>query len=120
MDLLQYLGDDTAKFRMGRRWKGSWTRSGPCPRQVRTSFVSDILGLSDYGLRYSPHLLHHLKAGFRVIVPDLPSYGRSTGVHSYLPSLDLLPAALHAVLTDVMRNDLANSRNQRKVFLSGA
>lgn len=30
-------------------------------------------GLSDYGLRYAPHILHFLKAGFRVIVPDLPS-----------------------------------------------
>jgi acylglycerol lipase len=32
-----------------------------------------ILGLSDYGLRYAPHITHFLKAGFRVIVPDLPS-----------------------------------------------
>lgn len=34
-----------------------------------------ITGLSDYGLRYAPHVLHHLKAGFRVIIPDLPSVG---------------------------------------------
>lgn len=32
-----------------------------------------IPGLSDYGLRYAPHITHFLKAGFRVIVPDLPS-----------------------------------------------
>ena len=32
-----------------------------------------ISGLSDYGLRYAPHITHFLKAGFRVIVPDLPS-----------------------------------------------
>ncbi|KAL7424075.1 hypothetical protein Q5752_001660 [Cryptotrichosporon argae] len=79
-----------------------------------------IHGLSDYGLRYAPHIPHFLKAGFRVIVPDLPSYGRSTGVHSYIPSLLLLPAALHAVLTDVVRVDLTAGREQRKVFLSGA
>lgn len=76
--------------------------------------------MSDYGLRYAPHVLHHLRAGFRVIIPDLPSYGRSTGVNSYLPSLSLLPAALHAVLTDVVRFDLGAERKQRRVFLSGA
>ncbi|WVQ78304.1 hypothetical protein IAT38_000389 [Cryptococcus sp. DSM 104549] len=92
-----------------------------------------VHGLSDYGLRYAPHVPHFLKAGFRVIIPDLPSvsplcrtaiadkqYGRSTGMNSYLPSLLLLPAALHVVLTDVVQNDLAHGRAQRKVFLSGA
>ncbi|WVQ70014.1 uncharacterized protein L199_008238 [Kwoniella botswanensis] len=77
-------------------------------------------GLGDYGLRYTPHLHHFLKAGFRVIIPDLPSYGRSTGVHSYLPSFLVLPAALHVCLTDVVQQDLANGREQRKVFLCGA
>lgn len=41
-------------------------------------------------------------------------------MNSFLPSLALLPAALHTVLTDVVRLDLAERRNQRKVFLSGA
>jgi len=41
-------------------------------------------------------------------------------INSYLPSLLLLPAAIHAVLTDVVQVDLANGREQRKVFLSGA
>jgi hypothetical protein len=35
------------------------------------------VGLSDYGLRYAPHITHFLKAGFRVIVPDLPSVSGS-------------------------------------------
>lgn len=30
-------------------------------------------GLSDYGLRYAPHVPYFLKAGFRLILPDLPS-----------------------------------------------
>jgi acylglycerol lipase len=38
--------------------------------QLQTQLTS---GLSDYGLRYAPHITHFLKAGFRVIVPDLPS-----------------------------------------------
>ncbi|WWD15954.1 hypothetical protein CI109_100378 [Kwoniella shandongensis] len=41
-------------------------------------------------------------------------------MNSYIPSLLLLPAALHVVLTDVVQNDLARGREQRKVFLSGA
>lgn len=40
---------------------------------MSTNEVSLIAGLSDYGLRYAPHITHFLKAGFRVIVPDLPS-----------------------------------------------
>ncbi|WWC89994.1 uncharacterized protein L201_004924 [Kwoniella dendrophila CBS 6074] len=47
-------------------------------------------GLGDYGLRYTPHVHHFLKAGFRVIIPDLPS------------------------------QDLTQGRQQRKVFLCGA
>ena len=41
-------------------------------------------------------------------------------VNSFIPSLLLLPAALHAVLTDVVAKDLAAGRAQSKVFLSGA
>nr|XP_019013572.1 lysophospholipase [Kwoniella pini CBS 10737]OCF52353.1 lysophospholipase [Kwoniella pini CBS 10737] len=96
--------------------KGGWEGSGK-------GLGKDIIlahGLGDYGLRYTPHVHHFLKAGFRVIIPDLPSYGRSTGVHSYLPSLILLPSALHVVLTDVVQQDLAKGRDQRKVFLCGA
>jgi hypothetical protein len=31
-----------------------------------------------------------------------------------------LPSAVHVVLTDVVRHDIAQGREQRKVFLSGA
>ncbi|KAI9638156.1 lysophospholipase [Dioszegia hungarica] len=96
--------------------EGGWTHGG----DGRGKDVILVHGLSDYGLRYAPHVQYFLKAGFRVIIPDLPSYGRSTGMHSYLPSLLLLPAALHVVLTDVVRNDLAHGREQRKVFTCGA
>nr|ODN88525.1 lysophospholipase [Cryptococcus depauperatus CBS 7855] len=93
-----------------------WTRGG---RGLGNDLVM-VHGLGDYSLRYLPHIKYFLQAGFRVILPDLPSYGRSTGVHSYLPSLLLLTSALHVVLADVVQNDLAHGRTQRKVFLSGA
>jgi acylglycerol lipase len=39
----------------------------------KLSAVSLMTGLSDYGMRYTPHVGHFLKAGFRVIMPDMPS-----------------------------------------------
>lgn len=44
--------------------------------------IADPPGLSDYGLRYCPHVLHFLKAGFRVILPDLPSVSWILTFHS--------------------------------------
>lgn len=41
-------------------------------------------------------------------------------INSYLPSIELLPSALQAVLTDVVGWDLEHGRKQRQVFLSGA
>jgi acylglycerol lipase len=49
-----------------------------------------IAGLSDYGLRYAPHITHFLKAGFRVIVPDLPSVSERT-CNEADDSMDVLP-----------------------------
>lgn len=95
---------------------GGWAEGG----RGRGKDLVLVHGLSDYGLRYAPHMRYFLQAGFRLIVPDLPSYGRSSGVNSFIPSLLLLPAALHVVLTDVVANDLAAGRCQSKVFLSGA
>ncbi|ODO03330.1 lysophospholipase [Cryptococcus wingfieldii CBS 7118] len=96
--------------------EGGWEGAG---RGVGKDLVL-VHGLGDYGLRYAPHIKFFLKSGFRVIVLDLPSYGRSTGINSYLPSLLLLPSAVHVVLTDLAQNDIANGRKQKKVFLSGA
>ncbi|KAK8869772.1 hypothetical protein IAR55_000340 [Kwoniella newhampshirensis] len=84
--------------RLGGRWvfystwemehepKGGWEGGG----RGRGRDLVLIHGLSDYGLRYAPHVPYFLRCGFRVITPDLPS------------------------------NDIAHGRNQRKVFLSGA
>lgn len=60
-----------------------------------------------------------------MVVPLGRSNGRITSltlfrINSYLPSLLLLTAAVHVVLTDVVQNDLSQGREQRKVFLSGS
>lgn len=41
-------------------------------------------------------------------------------IHSYLPATAVLPAALHAVMSDVVANDVKAGKEQRKAFLSGA
>lgn len=51
------------------------------------------------------HSRRYLDAGFRVIVPDLPSHGYSTGVHVYQPNIRGYTSGLHAVLHDVNDRD---------------
>lgn len=58
------------------------------------------------------------KQGFRVVAIDLPAFGRSTGLHCYLPSLRILVEAAHAVMIDIMEKDPPSMKN-RKVFLQG-
>lgn len=47
----------------------------------------------------------YLDAGFRLIVPDLPSHGFSSGLHVYQRNMSGFCTGLHAVLHDVARND---------------
>ncbi|GHJ87725.1 hypothetical protein NliqN6_4127 [Naganishia liquefaciens] len=79
-----------------------------------------VHGLNEYGARYAPHCRTFLEVGFRIIVPDMPSYGRSTGIHAHIYDPHLLTSAVYAVLQDVVRIDVANGKKQREVFLSGA
>lgn len=98
---------------------GSWDKPG------RATFVSytvfwipeaiekqrlnaDILlmhGINDYSGKLVPHGHHFAQHGFRIIIVDLPSFGRSSGLHAYLPSMKLLTEAVHAVLMDVKAYD---------------
>jgi acylglycerol lipase len=57
---------------------------------------------------------------YRIVVPDLPSHGRSSGLHSYVSSMDLLADAVHAVICDVLHHDQAPPfAPPRKVFVAG-
>ncbi|EST05591.1 hypothetical protein PSEUBRA_005281 [Kalmanozyma brasiliensis GHG001] len=47
----------------------------------------------------------YLDAGFRLIVPDLPSHGFSSGLHVYQRDMSGFCAGLHSVLHDVSRRD---------------
>ncbi|SCV71074.1 BQ2448_3836 [Microbotryum intermedium] len=64
-----------------------------------------IHGINDYGGKFAVHARKFLDAGYRVIVPDMPSHGRSSGIHCYLPNMELLADAVYLVLADVLLHD---------------
>ncbi|PWN27114.1 alpha/beta-hydrolase [Jaminaea rosea] len=69
---------------------------------------ADVLllhGINDYSGKLVPHGHRFATRGFRVILVDLPSFGRSSGLHAYLPSMKLLTESVHAVLADVAEYD---------------
>lgn len=53
-----------------------------------------------------------------MIVIDLPGHGRSSGLHAYLPSLDMTADNIYAVLVDISSDPL--SLSTEKLFLGGA
>lgn len=55
-----------------------------------------------------------------VIIPDLPSHGRSSGLHVHIASADELSRTLHLVMKEVIRNDKLNGRKQKQTFIAGA
>ncbi|GAA96228.1 uncharacterized protein L969DRAFT_42167 [Mixia osmundae IAM 14324] len=62
-------------------------------------------GINDYGSKFSEHAGPFLEAGYRVITVDLPSHGRSTGLHVHVPDMALLIRGLHAALVDTVKHD---------------
>lgn len=98
--------------------------------QLRTGRKADMIfvhGTGVHGGTLASHARRYLDAGFRVIVPDLPSHGYSTGVHVYQDELRGYTAGLHAALHDVAARDdrLFNDgvrlakRDRRECFMLG-
>ncbi|PWZ02965.1 alpha/beta-hydrolase [Testicularia cyperi] len=93
----------------------------------REQLHSDIVlvhGINDYAGKLAPHALHFMERGFRVIAIDLPSFGRSTGLHGHLPSMKINARAMHAVVMDVRTWDeeegvLGVAGRERKLFAEG-
>ncbi|BGP54951.1 hypothetical protein JCM8202_003461 [Rhodotorula sphaerocarpa] len=83
-------------------------------------------GINDYGGKFAVHADKFLDEGYRVIVPDLPGHGRSTGIHVYAPKMEDLADAVFAVIQDVALEDsklvqeAGGAYTQtRKVFVAG-
>lgn len=65
-------------------------------------------GINDYGAKFLEHCLPFLELpNYRVIIPDLPGHGRSTGIHVHLPRLETLGQGVWEVLKDVLKRDLS-------------
>lgn len=110
---------------------GSWDRPGTCfvaystwqidEALQRENLNADIVllhGINNYGGKAASVGRYYAENGFRVIAIDLPSFGRSSGLHSYLPSMRILVEATHSVLKDVIQRDPAEMRG-RKIFMQG-
>lgn len=77
-------------------------------------------GINDYAGAFCQHIRPYLDQGYRVILPDLPSHGRSSGLHVHLANADELSRTLHLVMKDVVRMDKENGRKQRQTFIAGS
>ncbi|GAA5870092.1 hypothetical protein JCM8547_001460 [Rhodosporidiobolus lusitaniae] len=88
-------------------------------------------GINDYGGKFSVHAPFFLDKGYRVVVPDLPSHGRSTGMHVHLESMEKLADAVYEVVKDVALSDSqlvqehkgaageTHTTQKRKIFIAG-
>ena len=65
-------------------------------------------GINDYGAKFLEHCLPFLELeNYRVIIPDLPGHGKSTGIHVHLPRMEVLSLGVWEVLKDVLERDLS-------------
>lgn len=101
-----------------------WSMPNTHEAEQLHSDVVMVHGINDYAGKLAPHAVHFMKRGFRVIAIDLPSFGRSTGLHGYLPSMKINARAMHAVILDVRTWDeeqglLGKAGRERKLFAEG-
>ncbi|CAO1634699.1 unnamed protein product [Parajaminaea phylloscopi] len=98
--------------------------------QKRTGRKADMIfvhGTGVHGGTLASHSRRYLDAGFRVIVPDLPSHGYSTGLHVFQQKLAGYTEGLHSTLNDVARRDdlldnkgvRRSKRDRRETFMLG-
>ncbi|WFD42598.1 acylglycerol lipase [Malassezia psittaci] len=82
-----------------------------------------VHGINDYSGKVAPQALGLMMSGFRIIAIDLPSFGRSSGLQAYVPSLSLLSNALDAVIYHVHmwdQSDALPDLASRKRFAQGS
>lgn len=67
-------------------------------RVILTYFCS---GYADYGGKWVANARRFIARGYRVIAIDLPGHGRSSGLHVFVPSCNILTQAIASVVKDV-------------------
>ncbi|CAH1763725.1 13546_t:CDS:2 [Entrophospora sp. SA101] len=107
----------------------TWQLPITITKQQRNVDILFVHGLNDYGGRFSEFSKQILEKGFRVISIDLPSFGRSSGLHSYIESWQSLVEAIYLVINHVQGQNLTENvdeeeevvklRRNRKIILVG-
>ena len=93
-----------------------------------TGRVADMVFCHGTGVHsgtLASHSRRYLDAGYRLIVPDLPSHGYSTGRHVYQPTMKGYTDGVYQVIHDMARRDdealgkKTPKQNRRRTFLLG-
>ncbi|TIB64727.1 hypothetical protein E3P78_01022 [Wallemia ichthyophaga] len=60
-----------------------------------------VHGYGDYGGKWVANAAEFVRRGYRVVALDLPGHGRSSGLHVFVPSCNILTRALASVVEDI-------------------
>ncbi|CAG8452647.1 4299_t:CDS:2 [Scutellospora calospora] len=93
------------------------TWSLPTAKVIRDVDIVFIHGLNDYGGRFSEICSPILEQGFRIIAPDLPGFGRSSGLHAYFDDTQELIDAVHLVINHVKEQNARENKNPKTILL---
>jgi len=88
----------------------------PTAARQRDVDVIYVHGLNDYGGRFSIHSKPILEQGFRIIALDLPSFGRSSGLHACFKDWLDLVEAIHCVVNHVKQQNTDKTRKRKVIF----
>ncbi|CAJ0828018.1 9989_t:CDS:2 [Entrophospora sp. SA101] len=107
----------------------TWQLPITITKKKRNVDIFFIHGLNDYGGRFSEFSKQILEKGFRVISIDLPNFGRSSGLQSYIEGWQSLVEAIYLVINHVQGQNLTENvdeeeevvklRRNRKIILVG-
>lgn len=89
-------------------WYQVWQDSFAVRQTGRKADIIFVHGTGVHSGTLASQCRRYLDAGFRLIVPDLPSHGYSSGLHVYQYDMAGFCAGLHEVLHDVARRDQLN------------
>ncbi|KAK9762936.1 hypothetical protein K7432_010832 [Basidiobolus ranarum] len=84
--------------------------------EPRNTDIVFIHGLHEYGGRLLEFGHHFLDLGFRMVVLDLPGFGRSSGLPGYFTNTRVFSDAVHSVVQDLKER---NTGPSRKLFVCG-
>ncbi|CED82249.1 Lysophospholipase [Phaffia rhodozyma] len=119
------LAKEELSNKLGSNWifYRTWYRKpSDSSANSRTGEGIDVMlchGLYEHGGRWAPHVDLLLNDGFRIIVPDLPTHGRSSGLHVLIKDESHLPKAIEAVMKDLVVVSKEKGEPRRRIVICG-